>query len=46
MTSPLHGEGRAFESPRAHRFFFQSEAEIVADDEDDEDEELHNSSEK
>ena len=21
MTSPLHGEGRAFESPRAHLFF-------------------------
>jgi hypothetical protein len=23
--SPLHGEGRAFESPRAHRLFFQSD---------------------
>jgi hypothetical protein len=34
MTSPLHGEGRAFESPRAHRFFFQSGARTVLDDEE------------
>gem|GEM_PF-5054098 len=44
MTSPLHGENQAFKSLRAHRLFFQSEALIVADDEHDEDEKLHNSS--
>ena len=46
MTSPLHGEGRVFESHRAHRLFFQSGARIKPEAEDSEDEELHNSSEK
>ena len=46
MTSPLHGEGRAFESPRAHCFFFDSEAEIVSDDEREQDKKLHNSEEE
>ena len=46
MTSPLHGEGRAFESPRAHRLFSQSEARIKPGAEDREVEELHNSGEK
>jgi integrase len=32
MTSPLHGEGRRFESGRAHHLFFDSEAGIVSDD--------------
>src|SRR5665647_477196 len=46
MTSPLHGGDRVFESHRAHRFFFQSEVGIVADDEYDEDKKLHNFDEK
>jgi hypothetical protein len=45
MTSPLHGEGRAFESPRAHLFFFDSGARIVSDDEDDKEEKLPTSEE-
>jgi hypothetical protein len=35
MTSPLHGEGRVFESHRAHRLFFDSEAVIVSDDKEE-----------
>ena len=46
MTSPLHGGDPEFESQRAHRFFFKSEAGIVSDDENDDDEKLHNSDEK
>jgi hypothetical protein len=47
-TKPLslHGGDQEFESPRAHRFFFQSEARIKPEAEDDEDEKLHNSSAK
>jgi hypothetical protein len=46
MTSPLHGEGRAFKSPRAHRLFFQSGATINPEAQDSEGEELHNFNEK
>jgi integrase len=42
MTSPLHGEGRAFESPRAHRLFFQSGPTISAEAKDELGEELCN----
>ncbi len=40
--SPLHGEGRAFESPRNHRFFFQSDAKMKAEVHEDWDEKLCN----
>ncbi len=46
MTSPSHGGDHAFESHRAHRFFFQSDAKIKAKVEDEDDEELHNYSGK
>ena len=46
MTSPLHGGDREFESLRAHRLFFQSEARIKPEADEREDEELHNSGEK
>jgi hypothetical protein len=45
MTSPLHGEGRRFESGRAHHLFFDSEAGIVSDDEDDMEKKLPTSEE-
>jgi hypothetical protein len=40
--SYLHGEGRAFESPRAYRFFFQSDAKMKAEVHEDWDEKLCN----
>jgi len=40
--SYLHGEGRAFESPLAHRFFFQSDAKMKAEVHEDWDEKLCN----
>jgi hypothetical protein len=40
--SPLQSEGRAFESPRAHRLFFQSGARIRVEAEHDKDDELCN----
>jgi hypothetical protein len=43
--SYLHGENQEFESLRAHRLFFQSEARIKPEADDGEDEELHNSQE-
>jgi len=46
MTSPLHGGDQEFESPRAHCFFFQSDARINAEAEHNKDDELHNSGEK
>ena len=46
MTSPLHGEDREFESPRAHRFFFQSDAKMKTEVHEDADEKLCNFEEK
>ncbi len=34
MTSPSHGGGRRFKSGRAHRSFLETEAKIVADDDE------------
>jgi len=42
MTSPLHGGDQEFESPRAHHFFFQSDARIKPEAEDVKEEKLHN----
>jgi hypothetical protein len=46
MTSPSHGGDPESESQRAHQFFFQSDAEMKAEADDDNNGELYNYREK